>query len=159
MRKDFIEKLYEEEVDNLFYFILKNVHDRELAEDIVQETFCIAIRRAEEIQSHPKPVGWLFMTAKYIILSENRKKKKRGTSCSFDDLEDRLSDEKSEQMLKTIEEDSVRTALKENEYMLLDLMYNQGYTSKDIAGLLGMNASTLRVKMLRIKRKLRDRGA
>lgn len=159
MTKDFIEQLYEDEADNLYYFVMKCVYDKETAKDIVQEAFYIALRRRDELENHPNLTGWLYQAAKYIILSESRKNRKWDFNCNYEDLKEKIRDEKAEKDMKDVEEDSFRTVLKEKDYMLLDLMYIQGYTSKDIAGMLGMNESTLRVRLMRIKKKLKDRGA
>ena len=155
MKIEFIRQLYENEADALYSFVKKFVTSKESAEDIVQETFCIAIRKADEVIAHPNPVGWLYLVAKYLILSESRKQKKNQNHCSYHVLEDRIRDEKAELMLASLAEDVLRSVLTEEEYKIMDLAYNQGYKGKEAARLLGLNESTLRVRLFRIRHKLR----
>ena len=151
---DFVRQLYEEEAERLFFFIKKMVEDGEFAEDILQETFCIAMRRADELQEHPRPVAWLYMTAKYVILSECRKKQKRDLNYCYEDMEDLIRDPYAETAMLSMEEGAVKTLVSESEYVILDLVYNQGYRNWEVARKLGIKESTLRVKLLRIRNKL-----
>lgn len=151
---DFIRQLYEDEADHLFFFIKKMVEDFEFAQDILQETFCIAMRRADELKEHPRPVAWLYMTAKYVILSECRKKQKRDLNYCYEDMEDLIRDPYAETAMLSMEEDVVRSMVSDSEYAILDLVYNQGYRNWEVAKKLGIKESTLRVKLLRIRNKL-----
>ena len=151
---DFVRQLYEEEAEHLFFFIRKMVEDGEFAEDILQETFCIAMRRADELCEHPRPVAWLYMTAKYVILSECRKKQKRDLNYCYEDMEDLIRDPYAETAMQSMEEDAVKTLVSESEYAILDLVYNQGYRNWEVARKLGIKESTLRVKLMRIRNKL-----
>ena len=151
---DFVRQLSEKEADHLFFFIRKMVEDGELAEDILQETFCIAMRRADELRKHPRPVAWLYMTAKYVILSECRKKQKRDLNYCYEDMEDLIRDPYAETAMLSMEEDAVKALVSESEYAILDLVYNQGYRTWEVAKKLGIKESTLRVKLMRIRNKL-----
>ena len=153
---DFVRQLYEDEADQLFSFIRKTVGNNEFAEDILQETFCIAIRRADELKQHPKPAAWLYKTAKYTILSECRKKQKRELNYCYENIEDFIRDPLAESAILSIEEDAVKRLVSESEYVILDLVYNQGYMNREVANILGIKESTLRVKLLRIRNKLSD---
>ncbi len=151
---EFIRRLYEEEATRLKYFIENTVFDKELAEDILQETFYIAMRRAADVKKHPKPVGWLYETAKYIILAESRKKNKRDLNCSYEEMESELQDLRAKRGLDSAEDDVIKTVLSESEYKIIDMIYNQGYSSREAAKELGVKESTLRVKLMRIRNKL-----
>lgn len=151
---EFIRALYEKEADGLYSFVTKFGVSREMAEDIVQETFCAAIKRAEDLRNHPNPVGWLYITVRYIMMAERRKRKKNKISCSLSGLERQLYDTEAELLLISVEEDRIRSVLSKKEYEILDLIYNQGYKGKEAAKKLGVNESTLRVQVLRIRRKL-----
>lgn len=151
---EFIRRLYEEEATRLKYFIENTVFDRDLAEDILQETFCTAVRRAADVRVHPNPEGWLYTTAKYIILAESRKRNKRALACSYEEIETQIKDSRAELVLDSAEEGVVKAALSESEYELIDMVYNQGYSNREAAEELGLKESTLRVKLMRIRNKL-----
>lgn len=156
IKSDFIRQLYEDEAVRLYYFIKKLIGDGELAQDIVQETFCVATRRAEELINHPQPVAWLYQTAKYIILSECRKKQKRDMNCCYEDMEEIIRDDSAELALISAEEDMVKTVLSDSEYRIVELVHIQGYKTKEAADELDMKEGTLRVRLLRIRNKLKS---
>ena len=142
INSDFVRQLYEEEADRLFSFIRKTVCNDEFAEDILQETFCIAIRRVDELEKHPRPVAWLYMTAKYVILSECRKKQKRELNYCFEEMEASIPDPNAEVTILSMEEDAVKRLVSESEYVILDLVYIQGYRNREVAKILGIKEST-----------------
>ena len=155
---DFIRQLYEKEAEHLYYFARKMVEDVELAHDIVQETFCVAMRKQEEVVNHPEPLAWLYCTAKYVILSECRKKQKRDLLGCYEDMEEILTDAHAElEFSKVEEDDEVLTLLTESECKIIELVYVQGYKTKEAASRLSMNENTLRVKLLRIRNKLKPK--
>lgn len=112
------------------------------------------MRRADELKEHPRPAAWLYMTAKYVILSECRKKQKRDLNYCYEDMEDLIRDPYAETAMMSMEEDTLKTMLSDSEYAILDLVYNQGYRNWEVARKLGIKESTLRVKLLRIRNKL-----
>lgn len=154
INKEFIRQLYEAEAKRLFSFIRKMVEDVEFAEDILQETFCIAMRKSDELMKHPRPVAWLYITAKNIILSECRKKQKRDLNYCYEDMEESICDPYAEAVINSMADDSLKAVLSDYEYDILDLVYNQGYKNREVAGKLGIKESTLRVKLLRIRNKM-----
>lgn len=155
INSDLIRQLYEKEAEHLYYFVKKMVEDGELAQDIVQEVFCVAMRKEELLIEHPEPVAWLYCTAKYVILSECRKKQKRDSLSCYEEMEEILTDAHAELEFSMAEEDDeVLTILTDRECEIVELVYVQGYKTKEAADRLSMNENTLRVKLLRIRNKL-----
>lgn len=150
--REYISELYRNEAPALYQFVRKYVATKEMAEDIVQETFCTALAKAKEVKGHPEPVGWLYKTAKYNILYEKRKQRKY--TISFEELESFIIDENSQLGYESVENDFVKSSLTEEEYGIIDRYYNQGYKSSEVAEQMGVNESTLRVKLMRIRKKL-----
>ena len=70
----FIEKLYCTTRDKLFRYAYRLIGRVEKAEELVQEVFVLAMLHKEELLSHANPQGWLFVTLKYQILNERRRK-------------------------------------------------------------------------------------
>ena len=73
--KDFVENLYIDNKDALYDYVKKRVHSDFVALDIIQETFVQALRSAETLRFHPNIPGWLFNTAKFKMLEEQKKMK------------------------------------------------------------------------------------
>jgi len=69
---DFIEPLYYEEYQRLFAVAYRRIKNQELAQDIVQDTFLLAIFNQEKLMNHPKPGAWLMQTLQNLIMNELR---------------------------------------------------------------------------------------
>ena len=69
-----IERFYEAHVDGLYAFVFHRVgRDAALAEDVVQETFSIALRRQDDYVAERGGVGaWLHSLSRNVIRDELR---------------------------------------------------------------------------------------
>lgn len=72
--EQFIEKLYCTTRDKLFRYAYRLIGRVEKADELVQEVFVLAMLHEGELLSHANPQGWLFVTLKYQILNERRRK-------------------------------------------------------------------------------------
>lgn len=73
MTKDEYNKCVQHFSDGLFRFVLSNLHNRELAEDIVQESFMKVWEKHEGIHID-KAKSYLFTTAYHNIIDQTRRK-------------------------------------------------------------------------------------
>lgn len=73
MTKDEYNKCVQHFSDGLFRFVLSNIRSRELAEDIVQESFIKVWERHENI-SVEKAKSYLFTTAYHTLVDQTRRK-------------------------------------------------------------------------------------
>jgi RNA polymerase sigma-70 factor (ECF subfamily) len=55
------------------YHKTKNIHR---TEDILQNVFFTAVKKRNEVLSHPKPEGWLFNAARNLVLKDYEKNKR-----------------------------------------------------------------------------------
>lgn len=69
---DFIVPLYNEEHERLFKVAYRKTKDRDLAQDLVQDVFLLAIFNQAKLMKHPKPGAWLMQTLKNLIMNEMR---------------------------------------------------------------------------------------
>lgn len=125
-------------------------------EDILQETYFEAYKKREKLKSHPKPVGWLFKTADFMIKNWKRRKDNQIVSLEiFSDMSDKLyvceEYEKIEWRLM------LQEILSETERELVRLHYQERYSSAEIAALYGMTEGNIRVRLCRIRRKIREK--
>lgn len=153
---EFIQDLYLKEVDGLYRFVLQYSENAESAMDIVHDVFIIALDKAEYLKKHGCPEGWLYVTAKKLLLREYKRRKRRLQNVDFEELVAQIRDTKADEMMESVEENPLYALLTRQEYEIVDLIYNQGYKGKDAARLLHINESTLRVKLLRIRKKIVD---
>ena len=73
MTKDEYNKCVQHFSDGLFRFVLSNLRNRELAEDIVQETFVKVWERRDDIPME-KAKSYLFTTAYHTLIDQTRRK-------------------------------------------------------------------------------------
>ena len=69
---DFITPLYNEEHERLFKVAYRRTMNWELAQDLVQDVFLLAIFNQTKLMQHPKPGAWLMQTLQNLILNEMR---------------------------------------------------------------------------------------
>ena len=75
LRRRRFEGLFDSSYSRVFSFVLRRTQDRDLAEEIVAETFLIAWRRLEDLPDEPLP--WLFGTARRVLANHTRYAKRR----------------------------------------------------------------------------------
>jgi len=61
--------------DALFHFALARVKDREIAEDIVQDTFLAAVKAKDRFKGRSTEKTWLFGILKHKVIDHYRRKK------------------------------------------------------------------------------------
>lgn len=62
-----VEKLYKEMYPALHAYALRVLEDDALAQEAVQDAFCIACARREQFLSSPNPQGWIMLTLKHVM--------------------------------------------------------------------------------------------
>ncbi len=62
-----VEKLYKEMYSALHAYALRVLEDDALAQEAVQDAFCIACARREQFLSSPNPQGWIMLTLKHVM--------------------------------------------------------------------------------------------
>ena len=62
-----VEKLYKEMYPALHVYALRILGDGTLAEEAVQDAFCIACAKRDQFLSSPNPQGWIMLTLKHVM--------------------------------------------------------------------------------------------
>lgn len=70
----FITDLYELEYKNLLSYARVVLGDSDIAQDVVQDTFHEAVRKADLLSKHPKPRAWLMEVLKHKIQHAKRER-------------------------------------------------------------------------------------
>jgi RNA polymerase sigma-70 factor, ECF subfamily len=79
----FVRGLYEDIAGPLFGYVVRLTGDRTRAEEVVQETFVRAWRRAHQLNRGPEELrGWLFTTARNLVTDLWRSDAARPTTVS-----------------------------------------------------------------------------
>ena len=152
------EKLFNENRDFIFKYLIKMTHDVSLSEELTQETFFRAYMNYASLQNKEKASVWLCQIAKNAYFAWYNQQKRKD---SLDELEN-ITDGKS------IEEAFVQKELSKKALISLHQLeepYKEvfmlsvfgGFSLKDISGIFGKSESWARVTFYRAKQKLLER--
>lgn len=154
-KQAFIESLYREHFDILTRYVFNMVGSRMLAEDIVQDTFCEAVKAADKLYGHPNKGGWLMKTAKNKMKEARRKAGPEGL-LSVDDFLPELMD--MEEKYSLVELNIIMDNIfNEHERRLFRMYYIMGYTAKELAKIENITESNLKVRMHRLRKRLLEK--
>lgn len=166
---NFFQSLCEQYYTDLGNFLLALTKDRELAQDLLQETFIVAWNKRELLLTHPNPAGFLFQTARLCLRHARQKQKKQQSRVLYLDRE-QLAQQKQEQhgndpweelclqQDAAIDETKWITAalqqLSDEEYLLYRQHYLEKKTFVQLAQEHQQSAVCLRMRALRIRKKV-----
>lgn len=71
-----LEQIYREMYPTLYAYALRILKDHALAEEAIQDTFCIACAKRGQVLSTPKPQGWIMLTLKHVMQNMLRSQRK-----------------------------------------------------------------------------------
>ncbi len=156
-------KLAERYYDSIFGYLMRQTGDRELAEDLAQETMVIAYRKIRTLQDGQRFAGWLFRIAQNELRS-NRRKAKIRQYFSIDKLKEDFgfnpkSKDRSSDPQTATERDQIQHVLDQlspnlREALLLARLW--GFPSRDVASILGITPSAARQRVSRADQQFRE---
>ena len=153
--EDFSRTLYEENGAALTAYVRRLVRgDRQLAEDIVQETVLRAWTHADGIPARAlRP--WLFVTARHLVVDEARARRARPVEVGPELVRLAGQDDGLDAALDgLLVADALRAISAEHRQVLFDAYY-RGQTAAQIASARGLPAGTVRSRMHYALRSLR----
>ncbi len=155
-----IEEIYKEYSTTVYKYLFCLTQNKELSEDLTQETFAVAVEDIKKYRGECKLSVWLCQIAKHIWYKE-LKKKKKNANVSFEEIkEDILYDETLEETICAKEEklklfkDMQKLDEKSREVMYLRMVGNLSY--EEIGEILGKTSNWSRVTFYRAKQKIRE---
>ena len=138
--------------DNLYRFILKNYKDEDKSKDIVQEAFTRLWLKVEEV-SFEKAKSYLFTTAYNLMIDMIRREKKQGR---FDEVDQQLHayhgnySDLNEILHEACDKLPV---IQKSAVLLRDY---EGYSYEDIAQILNLSDSQVKVYIFRARKFLKS---
>lgn len=152
------EKLFDDNRDFIFKYLIKMTRDASLAEELTQETFFRAYMNYASLRNKEKTSIWLCQIAKNTYFAwYNEQKKTDSLDCSTmvsdgKDIEDEyIQKELSQKALFCLHE------LEEPHKEVFMLSEFGGFSLKDISLVFGKSESWARVTFYRAKQKLSER--
>jgi RNA polymerase sigma-70 factor (ECF subfamily) len=144
--------------NKLFAIILRMVKNPEDAKDLVQECFIKIYEQLGKYVGNGSFSSWLYRVSINHCMDEFRKKKFQLVELSGEKLEDRaltpeivyLQKEKYKQL------EELLSILPSEDRMVILLKYTQDLSYEEISDLLGLSVSSIRNKIHRGKKKMRE---
>ncbi len=153
---ELLNQLYHSYYREIYIYLYSMCRRHDLAEDLTQDTFLKAILSLSD--NHGNMRAWLYTVARNLYFNHARKEKTLTT------LEDISSDEEphgSELLAEITRKDRDRLLhlaieqLSTNKREVLIMHYFSGLSQKEIAQILGLTPSNVRVLTLRAKQELK----
>ncbi|MEE0266242.1 MAG: sigma-70 family RNA polymerase sigma factor [Acutalibacteraceae bacterium] len=152
------EKLFNENRDFVFKYLMKMTHDTLLAEELTQETFFRAYMNYASLRNKEKASVWLCQIAKNTYYAWYNEQKKKD---SLDSLETASTDESIEDAFvqKELSQKALRCLheLDEPYKEVFMLSVFGGFSLKEISSIFGKSESFARVTFYRAKQKLLEK--
>jgi RNA polymerase sigma-70 factor, ECF subfamily len=160
--EDLSRALFAEHAEALLAYVQRLVRgDRQLAEDIVQETLLRAWKYADSVPARSRR-PWLFVTARHLVIDAFRARRSRPPEVTAELIDLTTTDDELDAALDAIVvADALRTLSPEHRAVLVD-SYFRGQTAKQIAEARGIPPGTVRSRMhyalQAMRLALRERG-
>ncbi len=155
-----IEEIYKEYSTSVYKYLFCLTQNKEISEDLTQETFALAVKDIKKFRGDCKLSVWLCQIAKHLWYKE-LKKKHKNVNVSFEEInEDVLYDEPIDEIICEKEEklklfkDMQKLDEKSREVMYLSMVGNLSY--EEIGEILGKTSNWSRVTFYRAKQKIRE---
>jgi RNA polymerase sigma-70 factor (ECF subfamily) len=139
--------LFAEHAEALLAYVQRLLRgDRQLAEDIVQETLLRAWRDGDKVPARARR-PWLFVPARHLVIDSYRARQARPPEVTAELLDLTAKDDDLDAALDAIVViDALRTLSPEHRAVLFDSYY-RGQTANQIAATRGIPAGTVRSRM------------
>jgi RNA polymerase sigma-70 factor (ECF subfamily) len=150
-----LEKLYLSHQCSLGRFLSRFTQCRENIEEIINDTFMVVWRSADDFRWESKVSSWIFGIAHRTALKSIRRQKYRSADRSLDEWRVQTADP----VLETEIRDWVRNGLNrlpDEQRLTLELAYHMGYSLLEIANMTNAPVGTVKARMFLARQKLRQ---
>ena len=155
MTKDEYNKCVQHFSDGLFRFVLSNIRNRELAEDIVQESFVKVWERRNDIPLE-KARSYLFTTAYHTMIDQTRRKE--NTAFVSEEAASFVNAQSGSQSYPDVQEvlHQALATLPEVQASVILLRDYEGYSYEEIGQILNLSESQVKVYIFRGRTALKN---
>ena len=157
MDEDTFRAFYERTARGLWAYLARLTGDRQLADDLLQETFYRFLRAAGTYENETHRRNSLYRIATNLARDFRRRSLARAASVpAGDDIERVPSGQDPGAADRTADLTRAMSRLKPRERAMLWLAYAEGASHSEIAGVLGLRPASLKPMLFRARRKLAD---
>ena len=148
-QKEMIGQLMRQYAPLMVQLTFRRTGDPQLAEELVQETFLTACKKADIVCSHEKPLAWLYQTLQYLTMKEINR------AChSREQSSEELQDIAAADDPPAFHEILPRTLTTEERRILI-LRFEHRLPHREIAEALGISEAACRKQVSRALQKCR----
>lgn len=155
-----IEEIYEQYCNTVYKYLFCLTHNEDIAEDLTQETFAIAVKEINKFKGNCKVSVWLCQIAKHLWYKQ-LKKSKKNESISLEELNEEIQAHettediicKNEEKLKLFK-DIQKLDEQSKEIIYLRMVGNLSFI--EIGEILGKTPNWARVTFYRAKQKIKE---
>jgi len=155
MEEDTFRAFYERTARGLWVYLARVTGDRQLADDLLQETFYRFLRAAATHDSEAHRRNSLYRVATNLVRDARRRGLTRAhASLTGDDIERLPSGVDAAATERVTDVTRAMSHLKPRERAMLWLAYAEGASHREIADVLGLRPASLKPMLFRARRKL-----
>lgn len=161
----FFEDICEKYYKDVYKYIVFTLKDREISNDIVQDTFIVVYKNIEKVYKHKNPGGFVFRTAQNLVKNYKKELYKRLTrEVNIDEGVTNIQD------INTSIENTLNSEIDEYEYItdiinqlsdekkkLYEMYYVEKKSMKEISESEGIEYTALRMKYVRLRKEIKNK--
>jgi len=151
---DAVRAIYREHSGAVHTVARSIVHDRELAADVVQQTFVKAWRAANSFEGSRQLAPWLYSIARHTAIDMLRAETKPTRGGHAPETDVGVQPETFERTWERFEVRRAIDALPDNERIVVQLSHLEGYTHEAIATRLDIPVGTVKSRSGRAHKRL-----
>ena len=155
MDEDTFRAFYERTARGVWAYLARVTGDRQLADDLLQETYYRFLRAAASYESESHRRNSLYRIATNLARDSRRRSLLRASfNASVDDIESVASSDCGPAPDRTADFTRAMSHLKPRERAMLWLAYAEGASHREIADVLGLRPASLKMMLFRARRRL-----
>lgn len=154
MDEDAFRGFYDRTSRALWTYLARVTGDRQLADDLLQETYYRFLRAAAHHENDAHRRNSLFHIATNLVRDARRRPVAMQLFESADIPALQVDGDLAQRTERRTDLERAMAHLEPRERMLLWLAYGQGESHKDIAGTLGLKTGSIKLMLFRARRKL-----
>jgi RNA polymerase sigma-70 factor (ECF subfamily) len=155
MDEDTFRAFYDRTARGVWAYLARVTGDRQMAEDLLQETFYHFLRTAATHENEAHRRNSLYRIATNVARDARRRSLVRAPfSLSSSDIESVPSRDEAARPERSADFTRAMSRLKPRERAMLWLAYAEGASHREIAGVLGLRPGSLKAMLFRARRRL-----